>query len=54
MEQDFIDFCLENSAVNTKIVPTPDENILTLATCPEFGDWTRWVVHAVLAGEWEK
>ena len=54
MEQDFIDFCLEKSTVDTGIIPDPGDKILTLSTYPEFGDWTRWVVHAVLVGVWEK
>ncbi len=40
---------LKKSAVDTGIVPTEDDKILTLSTCPSRGTATRWIVQAVLA-----
>ena len=46
-----INFCLENSAIQSDIVPTADDRIITLSTCINMGtsDY-RWVVVAVLTG----
>ena len=49
--QAFIDYCLEQSAINTGIVPQTYDHILTLSTCTGRGYATRWVVQAVLRGE---
>lgn len=49
-KQEFIDFSLKNSVFNTGIVPTVDDNIITLSTCPAYGFATRWVVQAVKRG----
>lgn len=46
--QNFIDYCLEQSVINTGIVPQTYESILTLSTCTGRGHATRWVVQAVL------
>lgn len=49
VRQEFLDYCLAQSAINTGIVPTADGQILTLSTCTNSGSTdTRWVVHAVL------
>ena len=45
----FISSCLEQSLIETDIVPTADDRILTLSTCTGNGYATRWVVQAVLA-----
>ncbi|NBJ91820.1 class B sortase [Parablautia muri] len=45
---DFIDFCLENSVIDTGIIPTVEDKILTLSTCTGNGHATRWVVQGVL------
>lgn len=47
-QQEFIDFCLERSVLNTGVVPTPEDQLLTLSTCTSRGHATRWVVQAVL------
>ena len=48
-EQDFIDFCLEHSELDTGIVPTVEDRFITLSTCTGQGHDTRWTVQAVLA-----
>ena len=45
----FIDSCLEQSVIETGIVPAADDRLLTLSTCTGNGYATRWVVQAVLA-----
>ena len=45
----FINSCLEQSVIDTGIVPTEDDRILTLSTCTGRGYEARWVVQAVLA-----
>ena len=47
-KQDFLDFCLAQSAIDTGIVPTVQDRILTLSTCTGHGHATRWVVQAAL------
>lgn len=50
-KQDFIDFCLDQSVIDTGITPTVYDRVLTLSTCTGNGHATRWVVQAVLKGE---
>lgn len=50
-KQRFIDFCLEQSVIDTGIVPEVQDYILTLSTCTGHGHATRWVVQAVRRGE---
>jgi len=48
--QSFIDFSLKESEIDTGIVPTVDDSILTLSTCTGNGgakSSVRWVVQAV-------
>lgn len=45
----FIAECLELSEIDTGIVPTADDHILTLSTCTGRGYANRWAVQAVLA-----
>ena len=47
-KQAFIDDCLALSNVSTGVVPTVEDQILTLSTCTGRGHATRWVVQAVL------
>lgn len=48
-KQAVIDHALKNSVLETGIVPTPEDLILTLSTCTQTGGpKTRWVVQAVL------
>lgn len=50
-KQAFIDKCLSLSIVDTQVIPTIDDRIVTLSTCTGRGYSTRWVVQAVLAEE---
>lgn len=47
--QAFIDSCMNLSVIETNVVPTSDDRLLTLSTCTGRGYRTRWVVQAVLA-----
>jgi len=46
---DFIHYGIRRSVVDTGIVPTAEDRIITLSTCTGVGYETRWVVQAVLA-----
>lgn len=46
---EFLQSCVEDSALDTGIVPEPEDRILTLSTCTGAGYAARWVVHGVLA-----
>lgn len=48
-KQLFLDHCIDSSVIETGIVPTANDRIVTLSTCDETfkGDY-RWVVHARL------
>ena len=47
--QEFINYCLTQSAIYTGVAPSADGQILTLSTCTNAGSTdSRWVVHAVL------
>ncbi len=46
-KQTVIDFALEQSVIDTGIIPQPAQRILTLSTCTGDGHETRWVVQAV-------
>jgi len=50
-KQSFLDSCLSRSVLNTGIVPTVEEPVLTLSTCTGNGYEARWVVQARLEGE---
>lgn len=45
--QSFIDFCVEQSVVDTGVIPTVNDRIVTLSTCTGNGHATRWVVQGV-------
>lgn len=49
-KQEFIDYCLAQSVIDTGITPTIYDRILTLSTCTGDGHATRWVVQGVLKG----
>lgn len=51
LKQMFIDRSLEMSEINTGIVPTTSDKILSLSTCTGNGHEKRMVVQAVFAGE---
>lgn len=46
----FIDYCISKSHIDTGVVPTVDDKILTLVTCTGRGYDARWVVQARLKG----
>lgn len=48
LEEDFLQFCVENSAIDTGITPQANDRILTLSTCTNRDRAKRWVVHGVL------
>lgn len=48
--QAFLDYCVEKSVIDTGIVPTLDDRILTLVTCTGRGYEARWVVQTRLEG----
>lgn len=50
----FIAECLRLSAIDTGIVPTADDTVLTLSTCTGRGYQNRWVVQAVQAESYAK
>lgn len=50
-KQAVLDFCVEQSVLDTGIVPTPADRIVTLSTCTGQGHETRWVVQGVLRTE---
>ena len=50
-QQEFIDYCLSQSVIQTGVVPQTYDRILTLSTCTGRGHATRWVVQAVMRGE---
>ena len=52
-KEDFIAFALESSAIDTGLVPTAQDKILTLSTCTGRGHATRWVVQAYLTELYE-
>lgn len=49
-KQAFLDYCMEQSVIETGITPTVYDQILTLSTCTGNGHATRWVVQAVRKG----
>lgn len=50
-KQAFLDFCLEQSVIDTGVVPTVYDQIATLSTCTGNGHATRWIVQGVRRGE---
>lgn len=50
-KETFLSDCLGRSVIDTGIVPTVDDHILTLSTCTGRGHDTRWVVQARLIPE---
>lgn len=50
-KQQFIDNCVGYSVIDTGVVPTIDDKIITLSTCTGRGYSSRWVVQARLEGE---
>ena len=53
LQEEFVQFCADNSQLDTGLVPDPSGRFLTLSTCTAAGGpETRWVVHAFLAQEY--
>ena len=50
MKEEYIRFSLENSSIDTGVIPTANDRMLTLSTCTGNGYATRWVVQGVLRG----
>lgn len=46
-KQTFIDYCVFHSVIDTGVVPTVGDRIVTLSTCTGNGHATRWVVQGV-------
>lgn len=46
----FLNSCLKQSVIDTEIIPTINDRIITLSTCTNRGYDTRWVVQARLRG----
>ena len=47
----FLDYCVEQSVIDTGVTPQVWDRIITLSTCTGRGHETRWVVQARLPGE---
>lgn len=51
-KQSVLDYYMESSVIKSDLTPTVEDRILTLSTCTEIAnDYSRWVVQAVLTGE---
>lgn len=46
--QDFLDYVMQESVIETPVVPSTTDQILTLSTCSGHGYAKRWVIHARL------
>ena len=53
LEEEYIQYCVEGSVIETGITPSPDDRFLVLSTCTEIGYANRWVVHGRLAQVYE-
>lgn len=54
-KQNALDEWMEQSVLERELVPTVEDSILTLSTCTGTGTYeTRWVVQAVLTGEFSR
>ena len=53
-KQAFLDYCVDSSDIETGVIPTLEDKILTLSTCTAAGsNSSRWVVQARLVGMME-
>lgn len=50
-KQAYLSQCLDQNWLDTGILPTPEDQILTLSTCTGDGHTARWVVQAVWSAE---
>ena len=54
-KQNVLDYYLDSSVLESGILPTVEDHILTLSTCTGTGTYnTRWVVQAALTGEFAR
>jgi len=54
-KQTAIEHYLDSSVWNADLIPSTEDSVLTLSTCTGTGTYeTRWVVQAVLLGQWYK
>lgn len=54
LEKEFLQYCIDNSVIETGAVPEDGERVLTLSTCTGFGHARRWVVLAALREEYQR
>lgn len=52
LEEELVRTCLDNSEIDTGVIPEPGTQVLTLSTCTGEGYDTRWVVQAALQAVW--
>lgn len=52
LEEEFLQSCLEDSAIETGIIPEVTDQFLTLSTCTGTGYSRRWAIHAVFRDEY--
>lgn len=52
LEEEFLQYCIENSVIDTGLIPEANDRILTLSTCTGNGHANRWVIHTVLLNTW--
>lgn len=52
LQGEFLQFCQSSSTIDTGVIPTEGDQILTLSTCTGSGHAKRWVVQAVLWDFW--
>ena len=54
LEEEFLEYCMENSVIDTGLDPDPGGRFVTLSTCTGTGFYgNRWVIHGALAGEYK-
>lgn len=53
LENEFFQWCLDNSVIDTGLNPSAGDQVLTLSTCVGNDRANRWVVSAVLRNVWE-
>jgi len=53
-KQAFLDYSAQHSVIETEIVPTVEDSVITLSTCTGNGYDRRWVVQGVLTGTFTK
>lgn len=54
LEEEFLQYCIENSVIDTGLIPEVSDRILTLSTCTGNGYVNRWVIHGALAQEYSR